>query len=99
MGYELDRRFTDEASRERFTREFHDMNQGVSYALSYYRPCDFSGTDLEDNYQACRSIFEENWLVFLGYYGTETKERLAEIKNQLEEAGYLELIESINADR
>lgn len=98
LGYEYDRSFLSGEEKERFTKEFDDMNQGVSYALSYYRPCDFAGTDLEDKYQTCQKLFEENWLVFLGYYGAETAERLKELEKQLVEAGYLELIESINAD-
>lgn len=98
LGYEYDRSFLSGEEKERFTGEFDDMNQGVSYALSYYSSCDFTGTDLEDKYQACQKLFEENWLVFLGYYGAETKERLKELEKQLVEAGYLELIESINAN-
>ena len=53
--------------------------------------------ELSEKAAACRQIIEANRAVFLGYYGNETAERLEEVHEQLVEAGYLELIEAVNA--
>lgn len=83
----------------RYTAEAADMNRDVSVGLGMTMPYDLpENPDLSDQEAACRKIIEDNSAVFLGYYGNETAEKLEEVHEQLVEAGYLELIEAVNAE-
>lgn len=83
----------------RYTAEAADMNRDVSAGLGMMMPYGLpEDPELSDQEAACRQIIEENSAVFLGYYGNETAEKLEEIHEQLVEAGYLELIEAVNAE-
>lgn len=83
-----------------YAEEIRDMNRNVSMGLGATMPYNLSETpELSDKEAACRQIIEENRAVFLGYYGNETAKRLEEVHEQLVEAGYLELIEAVNAKR
>ncbi len=82
-----------------YATEITDMNRDVSVGLGMTMPYDLSeDPELSDREAACRQIIEDNCAVFLGYYGNETAEKLEEIHEQLVEAGYLELIEAVNAE-
>lgn len=81
-----------------YVKEIENMNRNVSMGLGATMPYDLSETtELSDKEAACRRIIEENRPVFLGCYGDQTAERLEEVHGQLVEAGYLELIEAVNA--
>lgn len=83
----------------RYTAEAADMNRDVSAGLGMTMPYDIpENPELSDQEAACRKIIEDNSAVFLGYYGNETAEKLEELHEQLVEAGYLELIEAVNAE-
>lgn len=83
----------------RYAAEAADMNRDVSAGLGMTMPYDLpENPELTDMEAACRQIIEDNCAVFLGYYGNETAEKLEEIHEQLVEAGYLELIEAVNAE-
>lgn len=87
-----------------YAAEAAAMNRNVSvgigmtmpYDISVYSDAEYPG--LADKEAACRQIINENYAVFYGYYGNETERKLEEVHEQLVEAGYLELIEAVNAD-
>ncbi|MGN1158898.1 MAG: hypothetical protein ACI4SE_01760 [Lachnospiraceae bacterium] len=79
---------------EKYDAEIEAMNEHVEYAAALELSNDFSG--MEATYGACKQIFDDNMLVFLGYYGEETGRRLEEVHELLIDAGYLELIDAIN---
>lgn len=82
-----------------YAAEAADMNRDVSAGLGMTMPYDIpENPELSDQEAACRQIIEENNAVFLGYYGNETAGKLEELHEQLVEAGYLELIEAVNAE-
>ena len=101
LGFSRDLRFWPAGEwGARYAEEIRDMNRNVSIGLGATMPYDLSETpELSDKEAACKQIIEENRAVFLGYYGNETAKRLEEVHEQLVEAGYLELIEAVNAKR
>ena len=80
-----------------YTRQIEELNANVRMSASLQHP--FDPAEMKESYAACKQLFEENILVFLGYYGAETEERLTELHEKLIDAGYLELIDAINAER
>lgn len=80
-----------------YTTQIEKMNADVRMSASLLHP--FDPTGMEESYEACRQLFEDNILLFLGYYGSETEARLEELHEQLIDAGYLELIDAINAGK
>lgn len=93
-GLEFTRRFWPiEGLPEACEEEAHIMNQGVE--LPTELDLDYSG--YEETYQACKEILDQNWNVCYGYYGEDTERRVAELHEQLIDAGYLKLIEYVNA--
>ncbi len=101
LGFSRDLRFWPVGDwGTEYAEEIKDMNRNVSMGLGVTMPYDLSeDPELSDREAACRQIIEENRAVFLGYYGSETAERLEEVHERLVEAGYLELIEAVNAKR
>ncbi|MGN1160050.1 MAG: hypothetical protein ACI4SE_07610 [Lachnospiraceae bacterium] len=97
LGFEYDRSFMSEECEEKYGAEISELNANVMYAASMEVPCDFS--EMDQIYEACKAIFEENWIVFWGYYGDETSQKLEELHETLVAAGYLQLIEYVNASR
>ncbi|MBD5532545.1 MAG: hypothetical protein HDQ98_10170 [Lachnospiraceae bacterium] len=100
LGLEEDLRFWPAGDwGAHYAAEAADMNRGVSAGLGMTVPYDLSeNPELSDQEASCRQIIEDNSAVFLGYYGNETAEKLEEVHEQLVEAGYLELIEAVNAE-
>lgn len=97
LALENDLRFWPvEHFSDMYTRQIEELNANVRMSVSLQHPFDPVG--MEESYAACRQLFEENILVFLGYYGAETEERLTELHEKLIDAGYLELIDAINAE-
>ncbi|MBD5467778.1 MAG: hypothetical protein HDR21_06460 [Lachnospiraceae bacterium] len=98
LGLENDMRFWPvEHFSDMYTTQIEDLNADVRVSASLQHP--FDPAEMEEYYETCKQLFEENILVFLGYYGAETETRLAELHEQLIDAGYLELIDAINAER
>lgn len=98
LALENDLRFWPVAHfSDMYTRQIEELNANVRMSVSLQHPFDPAG--MEERYEACKQLFEENILVFLGYYGAETAARLTELHEKLIDAGYLELIDAINAER
>lgn len=98
LALENDLRFWPvEHFSDMYATQIEDLNADVRMSVSLQHP--FDPTEMEESYEACKQLFEENNLVFLGYYGAETEERLTELHEKLIDAGYLELIDAINAER
>ena len=95
LGLGDDRRFFPiKKYAQKYTDEISTMNSRVEYASLANETCDFF--PLSSQYEACQSLFWENRLVFLGYYGAATEQKLNELHHKLIDAGYHELIDYIN---
>lgn len=95
LGLSEDQRFLPvEQYSKKYEEEFHEMNQNVTFACMTNINFDFSS--LSEEYEACQKLFYENRLVFLGYYGLETSQKLQELHDKLLEAGYMKLIDYMN---
>ncbi|MCM1105147.1 MAG: hypothetical protein NC409_13710 [Clostridium sp.] len=98
LGLENDLRFWPVAHfSDLYAEQIEEMNADVRMSASLQHPFDPAG--MEESYEACRQLFEDNILIFWGYYGAETEARLEALHEQLIDAGYLELIDAINAGR
>jgi hypothetical protein len=66
----------------------------VPSAVSVGDGIDFSG--VAEEYQNCVAIFSSNSLVFWGVYGDRTEEKLMEVYEKLQQAGYQKVLDTIN---
>lgn len=57
----------------------------------------FDVTAVQEQYDACMQLYDDYLPAFLGYYGTETSEKLEELHQQLLDAGLNEVLECINS--
>lgn len=95
LGLGEDRRFLEnEKWSQKYTEQIDEMNENIRFSAFYDTEIDYG--DMNDAYQNCCAIIQNNALAFLGYYGADTEEKLDEVHQLLIDAGYLELIDFLN---